>query len=122
MKKRTIHYKTLRGFMRAFQDNQFSVSDFLDGHYWRRSDDVQVYFKLSDEALMEFVKGICWAMDAKQIDRVFDNLKNHKIKDCGILRRLRCEKYPDGKIGFTYCAGQEAISESMFVRRKLYCY
>ena len=105
---RTIHYKTLKGFMRANGIRQFTLEDFRSGqcfssrHGW-------IKFKLSEEAENEYVRGITGVIWAKVNDERMNRVRH--AKSMGILRRL----WFDGK-RYEYCAGQDYTGEIRFIQ------
>ena len=82
---RTIHYKTLKGFMRANGIRQFTLEDFISGQCFS-SQHGWIKFKLSEEAENEYVRGITGVIWAKVMDeRMY---RDRNAKSMAILRRL----------------------------------
>ena len=108
---RTIHYKTLKGFMRANDIRQFTLADFISGqcfnprHGW-------VKFQLSESAANEYVRGITGVIWAKVTDARICRVRH--AKSMGILRRL----WFDGK-RYEYCAGQDYTGEIRFIQNHI---
>ena len=108
---RTIHYKTLKGFMRANGIRQFTLEDFMSGqcfnsrHGW-------VKFQLSESAANEYIRGITVVIWAKVTDERMYRVRHAKCM--GILRRL----WFDGK-RYKYCAGQDYTGEIRFIQNHI---
>ena len=108
---RTIHYKTLKGFMRANGIRQFTLRDFISGqcfssrHGWMK-------FHLSESAANEYVRGITGVVWAKVTDERMYRVRH--AKSMGILRRL----WFDGK-RYEYCAGQDYRGEIRFIQNHI---
>ena len=108
---RTIHYKTLKGFMRANGIRQFTLEDFISGrcfskrHGWMN-------FQLSEEAENEYVRGITGVIWAKVTDERMYRVRH--AKSMGILRRL----WFNGK-QYEYCAGQDYTGEIRFIQKHI---
>ena len=118
MRKRS--YKTIRGLMRQKFYGFLSVSDILNGTYYHKYG-LHQKFVLADDALREFTDGICGALNMKDKDSVFDNIRFGRVKNCGILERIGVEYLRSGKLRYTYTAGQDYPSEARFVRKLLRC-
>ena len=118
MRKR--NYKTIRGLMRQKQHGFLSVSDVIYGSYYHKHGFFQK-FTLTDEALREFTDGICGALNMKDKDIIFDNIRFGIVKNCGILKRIGVEYLSSGKFSYTYMAGQDYPSEARVVRKLLRC-
>ena len=118
MRKR--NYKTIRGLMRQKHHGFLSVSDVICGSYYHKHGFFQP-FTLTDEALREFTDGICVALNMKDKDGIFDNIRFGSVKNCGILKRIGVEYLSSGKLSYTYMAGQDYPSEARFVRKLLRC-
>ena len=118
MRKR--NYKTIRGLMRQKYNGFLSVADVVSGDYYHKNGWHQP-FALTDEALREFTDGICVALNMKDKDSIFDNIRFHRVKDCGILKRIGVEYLSSDKLSYTYMAGQDYPSEARFVRKLLRC-
>lgn len=99
--------------------NNLSVSDILRGTFTNKRNKMQK-FRLDDGALREFTNGICDALNIRDKDAVFENLKYSRVKDCGILSRIGVAVY-NKKLHFSYTAGQEYNSETRLVRKLLRC-
>lgn len=117
MRKRS--YKTIRGLMRQKYYEFLSVLDVISGSYYHKHGWYQP-FTLTDEALREFTDGICGALNMKDKDRVFENIRFGIVENCGILKRIGVELYR-GKLHYTYTAGQDYPSEARCVRKLLRC-
>lgn len=117
MRKR--NYKTIRGLMRQKYYGFLSVSDVISGSYYHKYGWHQP-FTLTDEALRDFTDGICGALNMKDKDSIFNNIRLGRVKDCGILERIGVELY-SGKLYYTYMAGQYYPSEARYVRKLLRC-
>ena len=117
MRKRS--YKTIRGLMRQKFYEFLSVSDILYGTYYHKYGWIQP-FTLTDAALREFTDGICSALNMKDKDEVFDNIRLGRVKSCGILKRI-CVELHNGKLHYTCMAGQDYPSEARYVRKLLRC-
>lgn len=117
MKKRS--YKTIRGLMRQKYYKLLSVSDIISGSYYHKHGWFQP-FTLTDEALREFTDGICGALNMKDKDSVFENIRFGRVENCGILERICVELY-NGKLNYMYIAGQDYQPEARFVRKLLRC-
>ena len=108
---RTIHYKTLKGFMRANGIRQFTLEDFISGqcfssqHGWMK-------FNLSEEAANEYLRGITGVIWAKVTDERICRVRH--AKSMGILRRL----WFNGK-RYEYCAGQDYKGEIRFIQNHI---
>ena len=108
---RTIHYKTLKGFMRANDIRHFTLEDFISGqcfnprHGW-------VKFQLSESAANEYIRGITGVIWAKVTDERIYRVRH--AKSMGILRRL----WFDGK-RYEYCAGQDYRGEIRFIQNRI---
>ena len=108
---RTIHYKTLKGFMRANDIRQFTLVDFISRqcfnprHGW-------VKFKLSESAANEYIRGITGVIWAKVTDERMYRVRH--AKSMGILRRL----WFDGK-RYEYCAGQDYRGEIRYIQNHI---
>ena len=108
---RTIHYKTLKGFMRANGIRQFTLEDFISGqcfssqHGWFK-------FKLSEEAENEYIRGITGVIWAKVTDERMYRVRH--AKSMGILRRL----WFNGK-RYEYCAGQDYRGEIRYIQNHI---
>ena len=118
MRKR--NYKTIRGLMRQKFYGFLSVADVVSGDYYHKHGWYQP-FTLTDEALREFTDGICGALNMKDKDIIFDNIRFGIVKNCGILKRIGVEYLSSGKFSYTYMAGQDYPSEARFVRKLLRC-
>ena len=118
MRKR--NYKTIRGLMRQKFYGFLSVADVVSGSYQHKHGFFQP-FTLTDEALREFTYGICGALNMKDKDSIFDNIRFSRVKNCGILKRIGVEYLSSGKLSYTYMAGQDYPSEARFVRKLLRC-
>ena len=118
MRKR--NYKTIRGLMRQKYHGFLSVADVISADYYHKHGWYQP-FTLTDEALREFTDGICVALNMKDKDSIFDNIRFHRVKDCGILKRIGVEYLSSDKLSYTYMAGQDYPSEARFVRKLLRC-
>ena len=118
MRKR--NYKTIRGLMRQKYNGFLSVSDVICGSYYHKHGFFQK-FTLTYEALREFTDGICGALNMKDKDIIFDNIRFGSVKNCGILKRIGVEYLSSGKLSYTYMAGQDYPSEARFVRKLLRC-
>ena len=118
MRKR--NYKTIRGLMRQKHHGFLSVSDVICGSYYHKHGFFQK-FTLTDEALREFTDGICGALNMKDKDIIFDNIRFGSVKNCGILKRICVEYLRSGKLSYTYMAGQDYPSEARVVRKLLRC-
>lgn len=108
---RTIHYKTLKGFMRANDIRQFTLEDFRSGRIYR-SGKGWIKFTLSEEATNEYVRGITGVIWSKVNDERMYRVRH--ANSMGILRRL----WFDGK-RFEYCAGQDYTGEIRFIQRNI---
>lgn len=108
---RTIHYKTLKGFMRANNIRQFTLEDFRSGRIYA-SGRGWIKFELSESAQDEYVRGITGEIWSKVNDERLDRVRH--AKSMGILRRL----WFDGK-RFQYCAGQDYTGEIRFIQRHI---
>lgn len=108
---RTIHYKTLKGFMRANGIRQFTLEDFRSGRIYN-SRKGWIKFKLSEEAENEYVRGITGVIWSKVNDERMYRV--HHAKSMGILRRL----WFDGK-RFEYCAGQDYTGEIRYIQNHI---
>lgn len=117
MRKRS--YKTIRGLMRQKYYKILSVSDVISGSYYNKRGWYQP-FTLTNEALREFTDGICGALNMKDKDSVFDNIRFGRVEVRGILERISVELYR-GKLHYTYTAGQDYPSEVRCVRKLLRC-
>ena len=117
---RKINYKTIRGIMRQKYYGFLSVADVICGSYYHKHGFFQP-FTLTDEALREFTDGICVALNMKDKDSIFDNIRFGSVKNCGILKRIGVEYLSSGKLSYTYMAGQDYPSEARFVRKLLRC-
>lgn len=117
MRKRS--YKTIRGLMRQKYYEFLSVSDVISGSYYHKRGWYQP-FTLTNEALREFTDGICGALNMKDKDSIFENIRFGRVKNCGILGRICVELY-NGKLNYTYMAGQDYQSEARCVRKLLRC-
>ena len=108
---RTIHYKTLKGFMRANGIRQFTLEDFISGqcfnprHGW-------IKFQLSESAANEYIRGITGVIWAKVTDERMYRVRH--AKSMGILRRL----WFNGK-RYEYCAGQDYRGEIRFIQNRI---
>ena len=108
---RTIHYKTLKGFMRANGIRQFTLEDFISGkcfstqHGWMK-------FQLSESAANEYIRGITGVIWAKVTDERMYRVRH--AKSMGILRRL----WFNGK-RYEYCAGQDYTGEIRFIQNHI---
>ena len=108
---RTIHYKTLKGFMRANDIRQFTLEDFISGkcfskrHGWMK-------FHLSESAANEYLRGITGVIWAKVTDERMYRVRH--AKSMGILRRL----WFDGK-RYEYCAGQDYTGEIRYIQNHI---
>ena len=108
---RTIHYKTLKGFMRANGIRQFTLEDFISGkcfstkHGWMK-------FHLSESAANEYLRGITGVIWAKVTDERICRVRH--AKSMGILRRL----WFNGK-HYEYCAGQDYTGEIRFIQNHI---
>ena len=118
MRKR--NYKTIRGLMRQKHHGFLSVSDVICGSYYHKHGFFQP-FTLTDEAFREFTDGICGALNMKDKDSVFENIRFGRVKNCGILERIGVEYLSSGKLSYAYMAGQDYQSEARFVRKLLRC-
>ena len=118
MRKRS--YKTIRGLMRQKFYGFLTVSEILDRTYYHKYGWNQK-FVLTDDALREFVDGICGALNMKDKDSIFDNIRFGRVKNCGILRRIGVEYLRSGDLHYTYMAGQDYPSEARYVRKLLRC-
>lgn len=118
MRKR--NYKTIRGLMRQNFHGFLSVADVISGYYYHKHGFPQP-FTLTDEALREFTDGVCGALNMKDKDSIFDNIRFDRVKNCGILKRIGVEYLRSGKLNYTYMAGQDYPSEARFVRKLLRC-
>ena len=118
MRKR--NYKTIRGLMRQKHHGFLSVSDVICGSYYHKHGFFQK-FTLTDEALREFTDGICGALNMKDKDSIFYNIRFGRVENCGILERIGVEYLRSGKLSFTYIAGQYYPSEARVVRKLLRC-
>ena len=78
-------------------------------------------FKLSEEALRDFVYGICGSLCMRDKDVVYNNILHHNIKDCGILERLVVRHEKTYGLFYSYYAGQDYYSETRIVRKLLRC-
>ena len=118
MRKR--NYKTIRGLMRQKYHGFLSVADVVSGVYYHKHGWYQP-FTLTDEALREFTDGICCAVNMKDKDSIFYNIRFGRVENCGILERIGVEYLRSGKLSFTYIAGQDYPSEASVVRKLLRC-
>ena len=118
MRKR--NYKTIRGLMRQKYYGFLTVADVVSGSYYHKHGFFQT-FTLTDEALREFTDGICGALNMKDKDSIFDNIRFGRVKNFGILERIGVEHLSSGKLHYTYTAGQDYPSEARFVRKLLRC-
>ena len=118
MRKR--NYKTIRGLMRQKYNGFLSVADVISGNYYHKHGWYQP-FTLTDEALREFTDGICGALNMKDKDSIFDNIRFFRVKNFCILERIGVEYLRSGKLSYTYTAGQDYPSEARFVRKLLRC-
>ena len=118
MRKR--NYKTIRGLMRQKFYGFLSVADVVSGDYYHKHGLYQP-FTLTDEALREFTDGICGALNMKDKDSIFDNIRFCRVKNCGILKRIGVEYLSSDKLSYTYMAGQDYPSEARVVRKLLRC-
>lgn len=105
--------------MRQKYHELLSVSEVICGSYYHKHGWFQP-FTLTDEALREFTDGICGALNMKDKDSVFENIRFGRVENCGILERICVELY-NGKLNYTYIAGQDYQSEARFVRKLLRC-
>lgn len=117
---RTRKYKTIRGLMRQKYYGFLSVSDVICGSYYHKHGWHQPFI-LTDEVLREFTDGICSTLNMKDKDFVFDNIRLGRVENCGILKRIGVEYLRNGKLYYTYTAGQDYPSEARFVRKLLRC-
>ena len=78
MRKR--NYKTIRGLMRQKYHGFLSVADVVSGEYYHKNGWCQP-FALTDEALREFTDGICGALNMKDKDSIFDNIRFVRVKN-----------------------------------------
>lgn len=108
---RTIHYKTLKGFMRANDIRQFTLEDFRSGHCFNPRHG-WIKFKLSEEAENEYIRGITGVIWAKVTDERMYRVRH--AKSMGILRRL----WFNGK-RYEYCAGQDYRGEIRFIQNHI---
>lgn len=102
-------YQSLLGIICSSFGNQLSMYSFID------------YVKegtLSTDDVMDFVKGVCDALNMRDWADVLDNVHRGRIEQCGILRRLVATEC-DGKIRYVYYAGQDYPSEARLVRKIL---
>lgn len=116
---RTRVYKTLSGFLRQSYYKQLSFNDILSGHFYDKSHN-WVPFRLSAEAMKTFVFGVCGALNMRDKDEVLRNVTNRSVRSCGILNRLLVSTYKK-ELSYSYCAGQDYISETRLVRKLLRC-
>lgn len=108
---RTIHYKTLKGFMRANGIRQFTLEDFRSGRIYR-SRKGWIKFTLSEEATNEYVRGITGVIWSKVNDERMYRVRH--AKSMGILRML----WFDGK-RFVYGAGQDYTGEIRYIQNHI---
>lgn len=108
---RTIHYKTLKGFMRANGIRQFTLEDFRSQQCFS-SQHGWIKFKLSEEAENEYVRGITGVIWSKVNDERMHRVRH--AKSMGILRRL----WFDGK-RYEYCAGQDYTGEIRYIQNHI---
>ena len=108
---RTIHYKTLKGFMRANGIRQFTLEDFISGRCFSKKHG-WMNFQLSESATNEYIRGITGVIWAKVTDERICRVRN--AKSMGILRRL----WFDGK-RYEYCAGQDYTGEIRFIQKHI---
>ena len=106
--------------MRQKYHRFLSVADVISGNYCHKHGWYQP-FTLTDEALREFTDGICGALNMKDKDSIFDNIRFCRVKNRGILERIGVEYLRSGKLSYTYMAGQDYPSEARFVRKLLRC-
>lgn len=118
MRKR--NYKTIRGLMRQNFHGFLSVADVISGYYYHKHGFHQP-FTLTDEALREFTDGVCGALNMKDKDSIFDNIRFGRVEDRGVLERIGVEHLSSGKLHYTYTAGQDYPSEVRCVRKLLRC-
>ena len=118
MRKR--NYKTIRGLMRQKFYGFLSVADVVSGDYYHKHGWYQP-FTLTDEALREFTDGICGALNMKDKDSIFYNIRFGRVENCCILERIGVEYLRSGKLSYTYIAGQDYPSEARVVRKLLRC-
>lgn len=116
---RTKVYKTIRGLIRQKDHSSLSVEEILDESYLNKEGYYQK-FRLCDDALREFTDGICSTLDMRDKDDVFDNIKWHRVTNCGILKRIGVE-LRNGKLHYSYNSGQDYPSETRLVRKILRC-
>lgn len=118
---RTRKYKTLVGLLRAADERQFTMSDFLGGQIYDNKHYKWRPFELTDSALRELSDGFCQALGCqkRKYDEVFNNMKYGNIERCGILSRLWVE-LRGNKLSFTYCVGQDGGYEYPLVKKILY--
>lgn len=116
---RTRVYKTLGGLLRQSYYKQLSLNDILDGHFYDKSREWRP-FRLSDEALKEFVYGVCAALNMRDKDDVLRNVTTRTVKSCVTLDRLHVYLYKK-EPRYSYSAGQDYISETRLVRKLLRC-
>ena len=95
MRKR--NYKTIRGLMRQKYYGFLSVADVVSGEYYHKSGWCQP-FSLTDEALREFTDGICGALNMKDKDSIFDNIRCVRGKSWGMLERSGVEYLRSGRL------------------------
>lgn len=115
---RTRVYKTVKGIMRQMH-GRLSVDDVLSGRY-NNSKHGYVNFRFTDEALREFSDGVCSALNMRDKDDVFYNIKHKLVEQCGIIDRISVSLYR-GELDYSYCAGQDYPSEARLVRKLLRC-
>ena len=118
MRKR--NYKTIRGLMRQKFYGFLSVADVVSGDYYHKHGWYQP-FTLTDEALREFTDGICGALNMKDKDSIFYNIRFGRVENCCILERIGVEYLRSGKLSYKYMAGQDYPSEARVVRKLLRC-
>lgn len=115
---KTINYTTLRGILNQSPNRTLSVSDVICGRFFHKKSG-WVSFRLSEEALRDFVCGICGRLGMRDKDVVYNNILHHNLKDCGILKRLIVRHDKGYGMFYSYCAGQDYCSETRLVRKLL---
>lgn len=86
---RTIHYKTLKGFMRANGIRQFTLEDFRSGRIYSSRKGL-IKFKLSEEAENEYVRGITGVIWSK-FD-IINGLNQFADRIKALAERIRKDK------------------------------
>ena len=108
---RTIHYKTLKGFMRANGIRHFTLEAFRSGQIYS-SRKGWIKCTRSEESMNEYVRGITGIIWSKVNDERMNRVRH--AKSMGILRRL----WFDGK-RYEYCAGQDYTGEIRYIQNHI---